>query len=77
MDARKLEMIEKKSDFNENVVTKFYKGSVESISNEFVTLKDSKVMFVKDLIYEEKTSINWFGKKIGISLKNKKMYILD
>ncbi|AYN00058.1 retropepsin-like aspartic protease [Chryseobacterium sp. 3008163] len=77
MDAAKLEMMEKKSEFNENVVTKFYKGSVGSISNEFVTLKDPKVMFVEGLIYEGKTSINWLGKKIGISLKNKKIYILD
>ncbi|WP_123962616.1 hypothetical protein [Chryseobacterium sp. 5_R23647] len=77
MDSSKLEVMEKKSEFNENVVTKFYKGLVGSISNEFVTLKDPKVMFVEGLIYEGKTSINWLGKKIGISLKNKKMYILD
>lgn len=77
MDVAKLEVMEKKSEFNENVVTKFYKGSVGSISNEFVTLKDPKVMFVEGLIYEGKTSINWLGKKTGISLKNKKMYILD
>lgn len=77
MDVAKLEVMEKKSEFNENVVTKFYKGSVGSISNEFVTLKDPKVMFVEGLIYEGKTSINWLGKKIGISLKNKKIYILD
>ncbi|WP_267404132.1 MULTISPECIES: aspartyl protease family protein [unclassified Chryseobacterium] len=77
IDKEKLEVLEKKSEFDEKVVTKFYKGSVNSISNKFVTLKDPKVMFVEGLIYEGKTSINWFGKKIGISLKNKKMYILD
>ena len=73
----KLEMSEKKSEFNPNVSTKFYKGSVNTISNEFVSLKNPKVLFVEGLIYEGKTSINWLGNKIGISLKNKKMYILD
>lgn len=72
-----LEKSEKKSEFDENVKTKFYKGTITSISNQFVVFKDPKVVFVEGLIYEGKTSINWFGNKIGISLKNKKMYILD
>lgn len=77
IDRSKLEMNEMKSEFDAKVVTKFYKGSLNSIGNQFVSLKDPKVVFVEGLIYEGKTSINWFGKKIGISLKNKKMYILD
>jgi len=77
IDKSKLELSEKKSEFDEKFVTKFYKGSINSISNKFVTLKNPKVIFVEGLIYEGKTSINWFGNKIGISLKNKKMYILD
>lgn len=77
LDPSKLELKEMKSEFDEKVVTKHYKGSINSISNPFVSLKDPKVVFVEGLIYEGKTSINWFGKKIGISLKNKKMYILD
>ncbi len=77
LDPSKLDVKEMKSEFDEKVVTKYYKGSISSISNPFVSLKDPKVVFVEGLIYEGKTSINWFGKKIGISLKNKKMYILD
>lgn len=77
LDKSKLVISEKKSEFDENISTKFYRGSINSISNQFVTLKDPKVIFVEGLIYEGKTSINWFGNKIGISLKNKKMYILD
>ncbi|MDM1297150.1 aspartyl protease family protein [Empedobacter falsenii] len=77
IDKTKLDLKEMKSEFNENVTTKFYRGNINSISNKYVTLKDPKVVFVEGLIYEGKTSINWFGNKIGISLKNKKMYILD
>ena len=77
LDKKNLEGIEKKSDFNENVVTKMYKGSIASVSNEFAKVDQPKVVFVEGLIYEGKTSINWLGKKIGISLKNKKMYVLD
>ncbi len=77
IDKNKLEVSEKKSEFDENITTKFYKGTINSISNEFVSLKNPKIVFVEGLIYEGKTSINWFGKKIGISLKNKKMYILE
>ncbi|MGL5235755.1 MAG: retropepsin-like aspartic protease [Empedobacter falsenii] len=77
IDKTKLELNERKSEFNEKVTTKFYSGNINSISNQYVTLKDPKVVFVEGLIYEGKTSINWLGNKIGISLKNKKMYILD
>ncbi|WP_407403053.1 retropepsin-like aspartic protease [Chryseobacterium sp.] len=77
LDASKLEVKEMTSEFDNKLTTKYYRGSIPSISNDLVTLKDPKVVFVEGLIYEGKTSINWFGKKIGISLKNKKMYILD
>lgn len=77
LDASKLEVKEMKSEFDNKLTTKYYRGTIPSISNDLVTLKDPKVVFVEGLIYEGKTSINWFGKKIGISLKNKKMYILD
>jgi len=77
IDTFKLETSEKKSEFDDKISTKFYKGSINSISNQYVTLENPKVSFVEGLIYEGKTSINWLGNKIGISLKNKKMYILD
>ena len=77
IDQTKLEISERKSEFDEKIITKFYRGTVNTISNQFVTLKNPKVVFVEGLIYEGKTSINWFGNRIGISLKNKKMYILE
>lgn len=76
-DTSKFEVVEKKSEFNDNAVTKIYKGSIQSISNEFSKVDRPYVNFVEGLIYEGKTSINWLGDKIGISLKNKKIYILD
>lgn len=77
VDTNKFDVTEKKSEFNEKVTTKIYKGSIQSISNEFSKVEQPYVNFVEGLIYEGKTSINWLGSKIGISLKNKKMYILD
>ena len=77
LDKGKLQFVERKSEFDENLKTKFYAGEIESLANPFVTLSRPKVTFVDGLIYEGKTSINWLGKKIGISLKQKKMYILD
>lgn len=77
LDKSKLQFVERKSEFDENLKTKFYAGQIESLANPFVTLNQPKVTFVDGLIYEGKTSINWLGKKIGISLKHKKMYILD
>lgn len=77
IDKKLLEVIEKKSEFNPTEKTKIYKGSIQSISNQFAVVNTPKVNFVEGLIYEGKTSINWLGKKIGISIKNKKIYILD
>lgn len=77
IDQSKLEMSEKKSEFNLNITNKFYRGTIHSISNDFAQVKEPKVVFVEGLIYEGKTSINWLGKKIGISLKQKKIFILD
>ncbi|PKF73845.1 hypothetical protein [Chryseobacterium sp. PMSZPI] len=72
-----LQLIEKKSEFDSNVITKIYKGDIASISTSFATVDKPKVFFVEGLIYEGKTSINWLGKKLGFNLKEKKIYILD
>lgn len=77
IDTTKFDVIEKVSEFNDKAITKIYKGSIQSISNEFSKVDKPYVNFVEGLIYEGKTSINWLGHKIGISLKNKKMYIID
>lgn len=72
-----LQLIEKKSEFDPAIINKFYKGSVDAISNSFVKVDKPNVLFVEGLIYEGKTSINWLGKKLGFNLKEKKIYILD
>lgn len=77
LDQTKLELGEKKSEFNPTIINKFYRGTIQSISNKFAKVENPKVVFIDGLIYEGKTSINWLGKKIGISLKQKKIFILD
>ncbi|MBP1164697.1 hypothetical protein JOE44_001581 [Chryseobacterium sp. PvR013] len=79
MDIKKegLNVVEKKSEFNPDLTTKFYKSDIGSISTPFATVEKPKVFFVDGLIYEGKTSINWLGKKLGFNLKEKKIYILD
>ncbi len=72
-----LNVVEKKSEFNPDLTTKFYKSDIGSISTPFATVEKPKVFFVDGLIYEGKTSINWLGKKLGFNLKEKKIYILD
>lgn len=77
LDKSAMKAVERKSEFNENLITKFYMGQIKSLSNDHAKVENPKVTFVEGLIYEGKTSINWLGKKIGFSLKNKKMYVLD
>jgi len=79
MDIKKegLNVVEKKSEFNPDLTTKFYKSDIGSISTPFATVEKPKVFFVDGLIYEGKTSINWLGEKLGFNLKEKKIYILD
>ncbi|MDR6545044.1 hypothetical protein J2810_001086 [Chryseobacterium rhizosphaerae] len=72
-----LQLIEKKSEFDPAIINKFYKGSVDAVSNSFVKVDKPNVLFVEGLIYEGKTSINWLGKKLGFNLKEKKIHILD
>ncbi|MGE8553175.1 MAG: hypothetical protein ACN6OB_04450 [Chryseobacterium jejuense] len=72
-----LQLVEKKSEFNPAITNKFYKGSVNTVSNSFAKVEKPNVLFVEGLIYEGKTSINWLGKKLGFNLKEKKIYILE
>lgn len=72
-----LQLVEKKSEFNPDVINKFYKGNIASLSTSYATVEKPNVFFVEGLIYEGKTSINWLGKKLGFNLKEKKIYILD
>ncbi|PST82569.1 hypothetical protein C7T94_07830 [Pedobacter yulinensis] len=77
VDKNSFQVSEKKSEFNEKKLSRNYKGKIRAISNQFSRVDAPTVNFVDGLIYEGKTSINWLGSKIGISLKNKKLYVLD
>lgn len=77
LDKSTFELTEKRSEFNQNKVSKIYKGTIPSISNAISKVAHPKVNFMEGLIYEGKTSINWLGKKIGISLRTRKIYLLD
>ncbi|KQT24425.1 hypothetical protein ASG22_10480 [Chryseobacterium sp. Leaf405] len=77
IDPKTMQVIEKESEFNKAVKTKIYKGSIEALSNDYAKIEKPNVLFVENLIYEGKTSLNWIGKKIVISIKNKKIYILE
>jgi hypothetical protein len=70
---------EQKSDFNASKSYKVYTGNIAKIStiNNFANLKNPEVRFVEGLIYEGILSINWLGKKLGISIPEKRIYILD
>lgn len=72
-----LDSFEKRSEINQGIKTKFYKGKLETISNKYSTVTNPNVLFVDNLIYEGKTGLNWLGNRLVFSLKNKKIYLLD
>lgn len=78
LDKTKFEVKSKASEFDPSKSNLFYIGTVESIKteNNLAKVKDPKTFFVEGLIYEGKTGIEWLGKKISISLPDKKIYII-
>lgn len=70
--------IEAKSDFNNEKSNKVYNGSVAEIAtvNGLAKVENPKARFVDGLIYEGITGIDWIGKKITISIPDKKIYII-
>lgn len=77
LDTAIMQISEKESEFNKAIKTKIYKGNIETISNNYSTIKNINVLFVENLIYEAKMSIDWIGNKLIISIKNRKIYIID
>lgn len=79
VNSSQFEVYTKKSEFDSLKTNKFYIGPIESIKtlNNTAQVKAPKIFFVEGLIYEGKTSIDWLGKKIAISLPEKKIFILD
>ncbi|MDH6252164.1 hypothetical protein M2347_001891 [Chryseobacterium sp. H1D6B] len=70
--------LEAKSDFNNSKSNKVYMGSVAEIStvNNLAKVEKPNARFVDGLIYEGITGIEWLGKKITISIPDKKIYII-
>ncbi|MEH6306445.1 retropepsin-like aspartic protease [Olivibacter sp. CPCC 100613] len=78
LDTGQFNSFIKKSEFDSLKSNRFYKGSIASIktTENAVQIQNPKVVFVEGLIYEGKTSIDWLGKKIAISLPEKKIFII-
>ena len=72
-----LEVTMNQSEINSEVKNKISKGKLGVIGNEFVKIYKPNVTFVENLIYEGKTGIDWIGRKFIISIKNRKIYLLD
>lgn len=79
IDKAKLSVTERKSEFIPEKFNKFYTGTLQQFADVKGLTKtlNPKVQFVEGLIYEGKTGIDWLGKKLAISIKEKKIYILD
>ncbi|NAW50402.1 hypothetical protein GNY06_03010 [Elizabethkingia argentiflava] len=79
LDKERMDVKVKKSEFNNNIQSRFHIGNIESIKtqNNLSKKENPRVLFVDELIYDGKTSIEWLGKIISIDLINKKIYILQ
>ncbi|SDG92963.1 retropepsin-like aspartic protease [Chitinophaga filiformis] len=78
LDKSAFKMIEKKSEFDSTKVNRIYTGNISGIAteNNLAGVENPPVFFVEGLIYEGKTSIEWLGRKIAISLPDKRIYII-
>lgn len=78
LDKSAFKVIEKKSEFDSTKVNRIYTGSISRIAteNNLAGVENPPVFFVEGLIYEGKTSIEWLGRKIAISLPDKRIYII-
>lgn len=78
LNKAKFELTEKKSAFNPEKISKIYQGGLASISTAggLARVEQPNVRFVEGLIYEGKTSLDWLGNKISISIPEKRIYIL-
>lgn len=78
LDSTQFDIHDKKSEFDSTKSNKFLIGTIASIKteNDLAEVVNPKTVFVEGLIYEGKTSIEWLGKKISISLPEKKIFII-
>lgn len=78
LDSSQFEVHDKKSEFDSTKSNKFLIGTIQSIKteNDLAEVINPKTYFVEGLIYEGKTGIEWLGKKISISLPEKKIFII-
>lgn len=79
IDTTGLEKHTKRSDFDTLKTNRLFIASLNSLKTENGTsIKETpRVVFVQGLIYEGLTSIEWLGKKIAISIADKKIYIIE
>lgn len=77
LDKNTFEEIERRSEFDANRIDRFYRGQVRILATENGETHIAKfnAQFVEGLIYEGKTGIDWLGKKITISIPDKRIYL--
>ena len=77
-DTANVKKIIKKSEFNKEVETVFYRASVPKLilkDYSKARIENFSAVFTKTLIYDGKVSIGWLGNQITFDLKNKEMII--
>lgn len=69
----------KLSEFDPAKSNVFYRGELLALQTEngYRKHENLKAVFVEGMIYEGKTGIDWLGKKITISIPDKRIYLLD
>lgn len=77
INTNTLKVAQNQSEINSEIKNKISRGKVDIIGNNFVKIYTPDVVFVQNLIYEGKTGIDWIGKKFMISIKDKKIYLLN
>jgi len=78
VDLADIKSVEKKSEFDATKIIKTYKSTLLNLSTEngLARIDNPSVNFVEGLLYEGKMSTDWLGKKIAISIPDKKIYLL-
>ncbi|MXV51919.1 hypothetical protein GS399_13120 [Pedobacter sp. HMF7647] len=79
LDKNSFEVLKKKDEFDATKTRLFYTGKINTLrtENNSASIDNPKSIFVENLIYEGKTGIDWLGKKITISLPDKKIFLID
>lgn len=78
LDKSAFERTTKQSEFDPAKSNVFYRGKLPAMQTEngYGKSENLTALFVEGMIYEGKTGIDWLGKKIIISIPEKRIYLL-